>query len=37
MLQGLGGGSTVSVSEFPVAWKIVAVDDDIYRGFEYFR
>jgi hypothetical protein len=33
----MGGGSAVSVSEFPVAWKLVVVEDDKYKGFEYFR
>lgn len=37
MLDGIGNGDAVSVSEFPVAWKIQAVSDPKYRGFEYIR
>ena len=37
MLYGMGNQSAVSVSEFPVAWKILEVEDDKYRGFEYVR
>jgi len=37
MLNGIGNGHAVSVSDFPVAWKIQAVDDARYRGFEYVR
>ena len=37
MLNGLGNGTAVSVSDLPVAWKIQAVVDDRYRGFEYVR
>ncbi|KAF9649758.1 hypothetical protein BDM02DRAFT_3128122 [Thelephora ganbajun] len=36
MLDGMSGHA-VSVSEFPVAWKIVVVDDVKYRGSEYVR
>ena len=36
MLRGLGNGSVVSVSDFPVAWKILRVDDK-YSGSEYVR
>jgi len=36
MLNG-GNGTVVSVSELPVAWRIEAVNDDKYRGFEYVR
>jgi hypothetical protein len=37
MLNGLGKGTAVSVSDLPVAWRIEAVRDDKYRGFEYVR
>ena len=37
MLDGLKGGTAVSVSDFPVAWKFQAVDDTKYQGFEYVR
>jgi hypothetical protein len=37
MLEGTGGGSVVSVSEFPVAWKVTVVEDVKYKGFEYVR
>ena len=37
MLEGTGNESAVSVSEFPVAWKVVVVDDARYSGFEYVR
>jgi len=37
MLEGTGGGSVVSVSEFPVAWKVAVVEDVKYKGFEYVR
>lgn len=38
MQEGLMNGSIVSVSEFPVAWKIVLVEDDPkHSGYEYVR
>jgi len=37
MLDGISNGYSVSVSDFPVAWKIQVVDDAIYSGSEYVR
>jgi hypothetical protein len=37
MLDGIGKGYAVSVSELPVAWKIHTVEDTRYQGFEYVR
>lgn len=37
MLDGIGNGYAVSVSDLPVAWRIEVVRDDKYRGFEYVR
>jgi len=37
MLDGIGNGYAVSVSDLPVAWKIQRVVDEQYRGFEYVR
>ena len=36
MLDGLGKYA-ISTSDFPVAWRIVAVNDTKYQGFEYVR
>jgi hypothetical protein len=37
MLDGLGGGSHVAVSTFPVAWRIEVVDEKNYRGGDCVR
>ena len=37
MLNGIGNGFAVSVSELPVAWKLHVVEDTKYQGFEYVR
>jgi len=37
MLDGIKNETAVSVSDFPVAWRIVVVDDVRYRGLEYVR
>jgi hypothetical protein len=37
LLQGIANEFAVSVSDFPVAWKITVVDDAKYSGFEYVR
>ena len=37
MLDGIANGYAVSVSDFPIAWKIQAVNDTKYSGFEYVR
>ena len=34
---GLENGSPLSVSGYPVAWRVEVVNDDIHRGFEYVR
>ena len=34
---GLENGSPLSVSAYPVAWRVEVVNDDIHRGFEYVR
>lgn len=36
-MAGLEGGSPLSVSAYPVGWRIEVVNDDIHRGFEYVR
>ena len=36
-MAGLENGRLLSVSAYPVAWRIEIVDDDIHRGFEYVR
>lgn len=37
MLDGIANGYAVSVCDLPVAWKIKAVTDAKYQGFEYVR
>lgn len=37
MLDGIGNGYAVSVSDLPVAWRIEVVKVATYRGFEYVR
>ncbi|KAF9649761.1 hypothetical protein BDM02DRAFT_1746722 [Thelephora ganbajun] len=37
MLNGIGNEHAISVSDFPVAWKIAVVHDAKYSGFEYVR
>ena len=37
MLNGIANGYAVSVADFPVAWKIEAVNDAKYQNFEYVR
>ncbi|KAF9781769.1 hypothetical protein BJ322DRAFT_243359 [Thelephora terrestris] len=37
MLKGLESESVVSVSPFPVAWRIEIVEDERFRGCEYVR
>ena len=37
MLNGIGKGYAISVSEFPGVWKIEVVNDTKYRGLEYVR
>jgi len=36
-MVGLGNDKPISVSAYPVAWRIEVVNDDIFRGFEYVR
>jgi len=36
-MAGLENNRPLSVSAYPVAWRIEIVDDDIHRGFEYVR
>ena len=36
-MVGLTGISPLSVSAYPVAWKIEVVNDEIYHGYEYVR
>ena len=36
-MVGLTDGCTLSVSAYPVAWRMEVVDDDVHRGFEYVR
>jgi len=36
-MVGLENENPISLSTYPVAWKIEVVNDDIYRGFEYVR
>ena len=36
-MAGFENGSALSVSAYPVAWRIEVVNDDIHRGFEYVR
>ena len=36
-MAGLDNGSPLSVSAYPVAWRIEIVNDNIHRGFEYIR
>jgi len=36
-MTGLVNGSQLSVSAYPVAWRVEVVDEDIHRGFEYVR
>jgi hypothetical protein len=37
MLNGISNGHAVSVADFPVAWKIEAVNDAKHQNFEYVR
>ena len=36
-MVGLTEGCPLSVSAYPVAWRIEVVNDDVHRGFEYVR
>ena len=36
-MVGLTNDCSLSVSAYPVAWKIEVLDDEIYHGFEYVR
>lgn len=36
-LKGLGDGDPVSVTPYPVGWRIERANDEIYRRFEYVR
>ena len=37
MLKGLESESVVSVSPFPVAWRVEVVEDERFFGCEYVR
>ena len=37
MLKGLESESIVSVSPFPVAWRMEVVEDERFLGSEYVR
>ena len=37
MLSGLENGSLVSVSDFPIAWRIEIVNEGEHRGRDYVR
>jgi len=36
-MAGFDNGSPLSVSAYPVAWRIEVVNDEIHRDFEYVR
>ena len=36
-MAGVENDRPLSVSPYPVAWRIEVVNDDIHRGFEYVR
>ena len=36
-MVGLENRSPLSVSAYPVAWRIEVVNDAVHRGFEYVR
>ena len=36
-MAGVENSRPLSVSPYPVAWRIEVVNDDIHRGFEYVR
>ena len=36
-MVGLTNGCKLSVSVYPMAWKIEVVNDEIYVGLEYVR
>jgi len=36
-MAGVDNGRPLSVSAYPVAWRIEIVNDNIHRGFEYVR
>ena len=36
-MAGFENGSPLSVSAYPVAWRIEVVNDEIHRSFEYIR
>ena len=37
MIDGLGNGTSISVSAFPVPWRADVVNDERYRGYDYVR
>jgi len=36
-LKGVQNGSTLSVTSYPIPWRVKIVDDEKHRGFEYVR
>ena len=36
-MAGVENDRPLSVSPYPVAWRVEVVNDDIHRGFEYVR
>ena len=36
-MEGIGNGTPVYVSPYPVAWRVELQTDEIHRGFEYVR
>jgi len=36
-MAGLANGCPLSVSAYPVAWRIETVNDGVHRGFDYVR
>ena len=37
MIDGLGDETSISVSAFPVPWRVDVVNEERYRGYDYVR
>ena len=36
-MEGISNGTPLYANAYPVAWRVVIVDNELYRGFEYVR
>lgn len=36
-IEGIGSGTPIYVSSYPVAWRVERMDEGVHNGFEYVR